>query len=976
MFLLPGFMIAAAVALDLSPPPKLVEVGDEAAFELQSGTPVVVSDNAAADDLEVIVESFQELGIAPKVVPASKYSRDVPAVYVGDVVRHASFRTRALKRVLADLSEPGPQGYRLLISRRYVLIAGTDAAGTYYGLRSFLRLAKTSLTLPEARIRDEPDLAIRGVVTDTPLGQRELRKLAELRCNMVLFQSPDFLQPTPEAEQKWRTAFADARRYHIEPVPEIGLLGGSEPLLRERPELAEARVAIDRVQLSGDNWALFPRHNVLYGKGSPVLVTLGEHVFAPDVDFALDISPAQVPYDSTRGVGLIRRVEGGAIPDGATVEVAYSYVPPGTQTCCLTAPETKAAWQHALKQVVDWLDPRWVHIGGARLERLNTDLRCLRADKANAEVFAQAMDALEKAAKAANPELRLMLSANVLHPEMDGGRLNLSGVAADLSTRLALTLSLPDNGDRLASGLSGSLAWARGLPFQFIGVSDDNALHTYRWCEELTTDSEKSDSGLLVTCTGTGDSIESASDALEKAWSTRMIKLAWPEGLNDYFHASLYRPSFEELRASVIAHTNRQTLAGIPPADELKTFRTALETVRARLPEGELETGEVERLDANVIEYLEIEAAYRHKPSESLLRRLPRVVEAQAKLDPNLTEERIQKIVETIQSKGLFVPSTILFGEYVLPYRVLRVPSGHAVLEVIANPEFHDTERRAEAVYDLLTPPGPVCRVDFETVGAARLRLEKSDTGAEYVLVQEWTSGERGGIHAPVIPDSPVRSRFLRIAVEAPAEAAVLRNPRLSALKGPAAAAAPRTLTAPVLDASFREGMWPVEAQVDGFVLNGRPAFAEAQTNARLCCTAEALYVGAYAREPRMKTMAAGLAERDAPVWTEESLEFLLDTGEGLVRFVVNPLGTRFDSRADDAEWDGEWQAVTKDYGTGWAVEMAVPFKTLGRAPGKGESWKMNIVRHRNNVKKETSSWAYRADDASNSSEFGKLVFE
>jgi hypothetical protein len=124
-----------------------------------------------------------------------------------------------------------------------------------------------------------------------------------------------------------------------------------------------------------------------------------------------------------------------------------------------------------------------------------------------------------------------------------------------------------------------------------------------------------------------------------------------------------------------------------------------------------------------------------------------------------------------------------------------------------------------------------------------------------------------------------------------------------------------------------------------------------------------------------MSTMHAGMTARDAPLWEEESVELLLEPPNGpLHRFIVNPLGARFDSRAGDAAWNGEWAVVTKSFREGWSSELAIPFTTLGARPSPAEDWRFDAVRSRRNVKNERSRWAYTSDGDKQS--IAPLIFE
>ena len=178
-------------------------------------------------------------------------------------------------------------------------------------------------------------------------------------------------------------------------------------------------------------------------------------------------------------------------------------------------------------------------------------------------------------------------------------------------------------------------------------------------------------------------------------------------------------------------------------------------------------------------------------------------------------------------------------------------------------------------------------------MGATAVSLERSDDAQTFTAVEKWKSDAHGGFRPPVLPSKPFRTRGLRISVDASGEQAVLRNPRVFALKEPTAVVCVTTPSTPVLDASFKESAWPQVAQVDGFVSAERAVFAEAQTTVRIVRTRDTLYFGIYAREPRMDTMASVMTHHDDPVWKEESCAILIDTGAAEpFCFAVNPPGS------------------------------------------------------------------------------------
>ncbi len=431
----------------------------------------------------------------------------------------------------------------------------------------------------------------------------------------------------------------------------------------------------------------------------------------------------------------------------------------------------------------------------------------------------------------------------------------------------------------------------------------------------------------------------------------------WPGGLNACFGARLEQPDYSDVLAALTAYANRQTLRNIEPREALQRVKSQADAIEKRY--GKEAIRPVVDLYENMVRWqlLEMERAQATDTFDT--GRLVDIVEAQAKLDPDFDDARRKDIIETIRSRNLFAPSTVLFRSFILPYRPLNIPPGCRVLEFRGKPEFTDIEHEARAVFDFLSPPGPICRADFDTAGSTEVRLESSKDGQQYALIQQWTSAQPGGVQGPVLPSKPVDARFLRITAVSAAESAVLRNPRVFALKPAAATESAYTAAPPKLDADFKEPAWPRKAQAEGFVLQGEDAFAEAQTTIRIAHDADALYIAAYLREPRMDTLAAQEHPRDAALWEEESFEVLASPPQGpLYRFVLNARGSQFDSMNGDASWDSSWRAAVKDYPTGWAAELAIPFPDLIRAPREGETWRIEFIRHRCNVAKENSSWS------------------
>jgi len=446
----------------------------------------------------------------------------------------------------------------------------------------------------------------------------------------------------------------------------------------------------------------------------------------------------------------------------------------------------------------------------------------------------------------------------------------------------------------------------------------------------------------------------------------------WPAQFHDYFGVSPQTPTTDAVLGTLVTYLNRQTLLGKHPDVELTRFEEWVQANRDALPRRSEGVALVTGFFQNLTNWVSLESQYTAEYDRGVISQLVRVVDAQSKLDPGFDEARRQKIVSTVSNQGLFVPAGILFGYSVLPYRAVTLPKGYVPYETQTKPEFSDQFNRAEAVYDFIEAPGPIFRVDFDTIEAATVRVEQSADGQVYQPVQEWKPRDASGVRSPAMLAKPFRARYMKLVVESQKETAVLRNPRVFALKEPAAAISPLVQVAPELDGSFKEASWPRKAQIDGFIDTESVAFAEAQTTARVCHTSDTLFLAIYVREPRMSTMAATMTARDGALWEEESFAITLrPTGQPEFRFIVNPLGAQFDSKDGDDSWDGDWRVVTKSWPVGWSAEIAIPFALLGAQPT--DDWKMELLRTRRNVENERSVWVYSSDGEKN--EAGLLIF-
>ena len=129
---------------------------------------------------------------------------------------------------------------------------------------------------------------------------------------------------------------------------------------------------------------------------------------------------------------------------------------------------------------------------------------------------------------------------------------------------------------------------------------------------------------------------------------------------------------------------------------------------------------------------------------------------------------------------------------------------------------------------------------------------------------------------------------------------------------------------------------------------------APVSTECLLTYGRHALYVAFRARDPEPEKIRARLADRDS-VDSDDHVGVVLDTFDDARRafgFFVNPRGVQMDRTYDDVHgnedpsWDAIWSSAGRVDGTGYQVEMAIPFSSLRFPRTAGpHTWGIDAVR-------------------------------
>ena len=227
-------------------------------FAVTNDTVIVVPDGASEVERrgpERLREELAEYrGLDLQIVAESKWSGQGSAIQVGTAL--------ARKALAGRVDSTRKEGFSLSMTKDRVLLAGTDAAGTWYGVQALLQLPRwqeRALVMPCVEVDDWPDFAVRGM-TLTLGSPRQMyflrhtlrRVLPRQRVNMVFIggaslgkirwpSHPDAVTGDAFTPAQIRELAELARANFIEPVPHIQGFGHTGPLVRTRPDLLAAK---------------------------------------------------------------------------------------------------------------------------------------------------------------------------------------------------------------------------------------------------------------------------------------------------------------------------------------------------------------------------------------------------------------------------------------------------------------------------------------------------------------------------------------------------------------------------------------------------------------------------------------------------------------------------------------------------------------------------------------------------------------
>ncbi len=337
-----------------------------------------------------------------------------------------------------------PEGYALTVAPTGVAIAASDDAGLFYGMQTLRQLLQAEGALPAVRIRDWPDQAIRPVSMGFERDPKSIvEAVARSKCNMIIMESRWYgpgnwwYNPVNSNLHEFQEFAELCRLNNIELIPLVQGLGWAYGVVTINPHCVEGVMVEDRrIVLAGTAEAEIPDRNVIRTEAAPVTVRSADRktVYTEGTDYRIIPGRTERHFLPSHEPWKIARVEGSAIPDGATVSLDYNYMTPTTHQTpyCPSEPDTYKLVDHALESAVKMTRPRFIHIGHDEVIYKNRCSRCRNSGKSEAELMLDDIRYWHRKIKELSPETEILMWDDLVRPDSELHRQIFAGLPPDI----------------------------------------------------------------------------------------------------------------------------------------------------------------------------------------------------------------------------------------------------------------------------------------------------------------------------------------------------------------------------------------------------------------------------------------------------------------------------------------------------------------------------------------------------------------
>ena len=174
--------------------------------------------------------------------------------------------------------------------------------------------------------------------------------------------------------------------------------------------------------------------------------------------------------------------------------------------------------------------------------------------------------------------------------------------------------------------------------------------------------------------------------------------------------------------------------------------------------------------------------------------------------------------------------------------------------------------------------------------------------------------------------------------------------------EGRATVRATRVIAPIRVDGQLDESVYSDVPPISGFVQvepdTGAPATED--THAWIAFDDDSVYLAFRVWDSQPERRIATDMRRDVSNFINgnDILNIFIDTFRDQrngVSFTLNALGARNDGQQIGAQYNGDWNPIWSHavgaFDRGWTVEMALPFRSLRYAPGRTQTWGLNVMR-------------------------------
>ena len=234
-------------------PVKMTVLGTD--FMLNENTRIMIGENVPEGNLQAATELAQEIkdvcGLEVKISRTNDSTgiNVANTIFIGEPDKNACIKELVKQHQLTvNAATPGAEGYVIQMTPHQVLVAGSDDAGTYYGVQSLKQLirqdVKTHQNLVKgANIWDKPFFKERWlhVLIDktTPVAHGKMiekifakykynRMLIEIERGLKWKSHPEVWKPYALDPSEIKGFVENAKKHYIKIVPMVGTFGHSD----------------------------------------------------------------------------------------------------------------------------------------------------------------------------------------------------------------------------------------------------------------------------------------------------------------------------------------------------------------------------------------------------------------------------------------------------------------------------------------------------------------------------------------------------------------------------------------------------------------------------------------------------------------------------------------------------------------------------------------------------------------------------